>query len=370
MLDLKCQAETLLLQHQGDDVRRRLEAIRLQQRLDVPEQNKREAKLREASQDFEAIFLHQLLKQMRSTVPKEGLLHSRDKEFWQSHFDAEMSVLLARAGGIGLGEIIFQQLREHQVKASAASSPPAKDIPVMTLLAPYTARTVKENPSDKTEQTSAPIVVLNDGYEQGQDSRAQTGSVSSAHIPGPWDPMERVRSLARAIEERGGVVPEHPGLAPVEFNTLRDMTASTGLPPMHWPLQARVSSDFGWRRDPFTGERTWHAGVDLAAPIGTPVQAAWDGQVVFAGEQGRSGRMIVLEHAGGWRTYYAHNDEHKAEVGDKVRAGQTIATVGLSGQSTGPHLHFEIRQDNLAWNPEQIRDRLLAGLPIGKNDSV
>lgn len=369
MLGLKGHEDTLLLQDQSKDVRRRLEAMRLQATAHVPEQDKREAKMREASQDFEALLLHQLLKQMRSTVPKEGLLHSRDKEFWQSHFDTEMSVLWARAGGIGLGEIIFQQLREHQIKASKASSPPAKDIPVMTLLPPYIASTAEKKTPDKTEQASAPLVVSDDEHEPDLP-HAHVESVYSARLLGISDPMERVRSLARAIEERGGVVPEHPGFTPDEINVARDVTAAAGLPPMHWPLQARVSSGFGWRRDPFTGERAWHAGVDLAAPKGTPVQAAWDGRVVFVGEQGGYGRIVVLEHAGGWRTYYAHNDANKVRVGDKVRAGQTIATVGLSGRSSGPHLHFEIRQDNLAWDPKQVRDRLLAGLPIGREDSA
>jgi len=348
-------------------VRRRLEFMKLQQRLDIPEQNKRETKMREAGQDFEAIFLHQLLKQMRSTVPKEGLLHSRDQEFWQSHFDAEMSVLLARAGGIGLGEIIFQQLREHQIKASETSSPPAQNLPVMTLLAPNRIPTADEQTSHKVETAS--FVVSDGGHEPDQaphahaHAHAHVESVHSARI------MEHVRSLARAIEERGGVVPEHPGLATDEIDAAYDMTAAAGLPPMHWPLQARVSSGFGWRKDPFTGERAWHAGVDLAAPRGTPVQAAWDGRVVFAGEQGRSGRMVVLEHAEGWRSHYAHNNANKVRVGDKVHAGQTIATVGSSGRSNGAHLHFEIRQGNLAWDPKQIRDRLLAGLPIGKGNS-
>lgn len=370
MLGLGGHEGALLLQDQSEDIRRRLEFMKLQKRLDVPEQDKREAKMREASQDFEAIFLHQLLKQMRSTVPKEGLLHSRDEEFWQSHFDAEMSVLLARAGGIGLGEIILQQLREHQVKASESSAPPSEDIPVMTLLPPYTAPPAEEKAPGGTDEAHAPLFVSDDGHELGQGPHAHAGSAHSARSYGASGPMENVRSLARAIEERGGVVPEHPGFAADGIDAARDMTAATGLPPMHWPLQGRVSSGFGWRRDPFTGERAWHAGVDLAAPMGTPVHAAWDGKVVFVGEQGGYGRMVVLEHAGGWHSYYAHNHKNKARVGEKVRAGQVIATVGSSGRSTGPHLHFEIRQGNLAWNPKQIRDRLLAGLPIGRENSA
>lgn len=362
----------LLLQGQHEDVRRRLEALRLQQRLDGPAEDKRESKLREASQDFEAIFLHQMLKQMRATIPKEGLLHSRDEEFWQSHFDAEMSVLLARKGGIGLGDMIFEQLREHQVKASQTSSP-SGPMPTMTLLAPSNPSTATQNFSmdDHTDDFPGQVIFPENGHTPPQNSHGQVGAegVSPVRMPGTFGVMEVVRSLARAIEERGGVVPEHPGSIQ-GADAVRDMTSSAYLPPMRWPLQAQVTSGFGWRNDPFTREQAWHAGVDLVASVGTPVQAAWDGRVVFVGERGGYGKMVVLEHVGGWRTYYAHNNENKVKAGDQVQAGQTIATVGSSGRSTGPHLHFEIRQGNLAWNPKQIQERLLAGQPIGRQGSA
>lgn len=353
----------LLLQDQSEDVRRRLASMQLQNRLEGSADEKREAKLRGASQDFEAIFIHQMLKQMRATVPKEGLLHSRDEEFWQSHFDGEMAVIMARQGGIGLGDIIFEQLKETQVKASQSTTPPAEDMPVMTLLEPF-------HPPKPPEKKDQPESRDDDELAKIAEQLAGDGDPDLVYIPGVTGVMGQVRSLARAIEERGGVVPEHPGALDSGIGPVRDMTSSTGLPPMHWPVQARVSSGFGWRKDPFTGERAWHSGVDFAAPQGSPVQAAWDGRVVFNGERGGYGRMVVLEHEGGWRTYYAHNNENTVKVGDQVHAGQTIATVGSSGRSTGPHLHFEIRQGNLAWNPKQIRDRLLAGLPIGREESA
>jgi peptidoglycan hydrolase FlgJ len=365
----------LLPQDRHEDVRRRLESMRLQERLEGSSGDRREAKLRESSQDFEAIFIHQMLKQMRATVPKDGLLHSRDEEFWQSHLDTELSVLLARRGGLGLGDMIFEQLREHQVKASQSSSPSSMNIPAMTLLEPDDPGTaINASPQDTPgEYSDQQAMAPGQGIETGRGPyvSAQDGLTGPVVMPGASEVMGVVRSLARSIEERGGVVPEHPGSAQgIDSGAFSDMTSSVGLPPMHWPLQSRVSSGFGWRPDPFTGERAWHAGVDLAAPVGTPVRAAWDGRVVFVGERGGYGRMVVLEHAEGWRTYYAHNNENRVKVGDQVRAGQTVATVGSSGRATGPHLHFEIRQGNMAWNPKQIRDRLLAGLPIGRQDSA
>lgn len=357
--------------HQSESVRRRLEAMRLQERLNGPAGEKRERQLREASQDFEAIFLNQMIKQMRANVPKEGLLNSKDEQFWQSHFDTEMAVLMARQGGIGLGDMIFEQLRETQIKASQATAPPSEGMPAMTLLAPFNPATSdKTSPDDDDPDLMALTGEDDPDSGRGPHAPAAEGQADYSSMPGTYGVMGIVRSLARSIEERGGVVPEHPGALDMDIDPLDTRNSTVSLPPMKWPLNSRVSSGFGWRPDPFTGERAWHAGIDLAAPVGTPVQAAWDGKVVFVGRQGGYGQMVVLEHAGGWRTFYAHNNTNNVKVGEQVQAGQTIATVGASGRATGPHLHFEIRQDNMAWDPKQIRDRLLAGLPIGRQETM
>jgi murein DD-endopeptidase MepM/ murein hydrolase activator NlpD len=110
-----------------------------------------------------------------------------------------------------------------------------------------------------------------------------------------------------------------------------------------WPVDGPVYSRFGAR-----GEDGWHAGIDITAPDGTPVRAARDGTVTFAGRQGRYGRLVVLEHGDGVTSWYAHLDEAQARVGRPVRRGDVIGTSGRSGNATGPHLHFEIR---VAGNP-------------------
>ncbi|GAB6060395.1 peptidoglycan DD-metalloendopeptidase family protein [Desulfonatronum parangueonense] len=364
-------ANTLLLGSGQDDVRQRLDSIRLQQRLAESADAKGESKLRKASQDFEALLLHQLLKQMRATVPKEGLLHGKGEEFWQSHFDMEMATVMARSGGIGLGDMIFEQLRQTQVQATRDSEPLGKPMG-MTILPPMETEpsdAAKQADHDELRKASLQPEAQSHVSAQGPYAAPEARAINSHTYVSDSKVMSRVRSLAQSIEERGGVVPEHPGfvhgLAPTQ-----NISSTAPLPPMQWPLQGRVSSGFGWRNDPFTGEQSWHAGTDLVAPKGTPINAAWDGRVVFVGQRGGYGNMVVLEHAGGWRSYYAHNEQNKVKVGDMVEAGQNIATVGSSGRSTGPHLHFEIRQGNMAWDPKQIRDRLLAGLPIGKTDSA
>lgn len=112
-----------------------------------------------------------------------------------------------------------------------------------------------------------------------------------------------------------------------------------------WPTIGRISSPFGKRG------REFHTGVDIAAPVGTPVKAADSGTVTFAGWNGGYGRLIIVDHGNGFTTYYAHNSKLLVGVGDKVEKGQTISLVGNSGRSTGPHLHFEIRKNGEPLNP-------------------
>lgn len=109
------------------------------------------------------------------------------------------------------------------------------------------------------------------------------------------------------------------------------------------PISGVLTSSYGYRTDPFTGEPDIHNGVDIAAESGTPIKSALAGVVEEAELSGGDyGRYIVIDH-GGFKTFYAHCDSLKADVGEQVMAGDTIATVGSTGRSTGPHLHFEIR---------------------------
>jgi len=108
------------------------------------------------------------------------------------------------------------------------------------------------------------------------------------------------------------------------------------------PVDGRVTSSFGWRRDPFTGATKWHRGVDLKAAYGEDVQAAGNGRVVFSGEQGGYGTTVVLEHPDGSRTRYAHLSVALVAPGDAVASGQAIGRAGRSGRATGTHVHFEI----------------------------
>lgn len=112
-----------------------------------------------------------------------------------------------------------------------------------------------------------------------------------------------------------------------------------------------VTSKYGYRKDPFNGKKRLHTGVDLRAPVGTPVMASMDGTVVHAGKLGGYGMTVVVDHGRGLETLYGHCSRINVKRGQNVKAGQTIALAGFSGRSTGPHLHFEVRRNGKAINP-------------------
>ncbi|MBN2359821.1 MAG: M23 family metallopeptidase [Deltaproteobacteria bacterium] len=121
--------------------------------------------------------------------------------------------------------------------------------------------------------------------------------------------------------------------------------------PSVWPVQGWVTSEFGMRDDPYTGARTMHLGVDISTAEGKAIIAPANGVVSFAGERGGYGWVLVVDHGLGISSFYGHLKEMLVQVGDKVVRGQHIASVGNTGRSTGPHLHYEVRAHDLPVNP-------------------
>lgn len=117
------------------------------------------------------------------------------------------------------------------------------------------------------------------------------------------------------------------------------------------PVRGLMGSPFGWRRDPFTGLRQYHRGLDISAPEGTPVRAPADGIVVKAERSGGYGFVLYLSHGDGVVTRYGHLSEFKAKPGDRIQRGDVVALVGNSGRSTAPHLHYEVLVDGQHVNP-------------------
>ena len=130
----------------------------------------------------------------------------------------------------------------------------------------------------------------------------------------------------------------------------RSLLAST---PSIWPARGWLTSEFGVRTEPASGERSMHRGVDIATQHGAPVVAPSDGVVVFAGVEGSYGKVLVIDHGYGVQTRFGHLSEIFVSPGERVRRGARVAAVGNTGRSTGPHLHYEVRVDGIPENPRK-----------------
>lgn len=140
---------------------------------------------------------------------------------------------------------------------------------------------------------------------------------------------------------------------PVETAPSAPLLPVSVMPALTAP-QAAVTSHYGWRTDPLNGQHRFHAGQDLRAAYGQDVRAATDGVVTFAGEQSGYGLVVVVSHASGLETRYAHLSTAEVAPGDRVNAGSVIARSGNSGRTTGPHLHFEVRHQGQPVDPAQV----------------
>ena len=121
-----------------------------------------------------------------------------------------------------------------------------------------------------------------------------------------------------------------------------------------YPITGYVSSPFGWQRDPISGRRGFHTGIDLLAETGTPVKAVMAGTVTATGNSQMYGNYIIIEHNNSCHTFYAHLSTVSIKQGDHVLQGSIIGRVGITGYSTGPHLHFAIYKAGRVVNPQAL----------------
>lgn len=164
------------------------------------------------------------------------------------------------------------------------------------------------------------------------------------------------------IAEEGPLVPsykesiqEYNFLKSASLSRYRDEYAYVGhknAVPSMWPVNGRLLSRFGEREDPFSGEGEIHKGVDISAAMGTPVHAAADG-VVYSAEYspGGFGKLVIIDHGNGIRTWYAHLSRFEVVAGQEIRRGEVLGYSGATGRATAPHLHFEVRLGGTPVNP-------------------
>lgn len=146
-----------------------------------------------------------------------------------------------------------------------------------------------------------------------------------------------------------------PGGQPTTRRQVVSRGGNSGRPSGHklvnWPADGPLTDEFGWRIHPVYGSRTFHDGMDLSLPSGTPLAAAASGTVTMAGRNGGYGLIVRIDHGAGIETEYAHMSEVDVAVGDKVAAGEKIGLSGNTGVSTGPHLHFMVIIDGSPTDP-------------------
>jgi len=154
--------------------------------------------------------------------------------------------------------------------------------------------------------------------------------------------------LAQQVDQRSDQ------LGVLEALLVNDSATKKFLPTLKPIEDAWYSSNFGWRLDPFTGQQSFHEGIDFPADVGTASEAAASGKVVFADVHPAYGKMIEIDHGNGLVSRYAHCSALLVNEGDFVMRGQLIAKVGTTGRSTGPHLHFEVRLNGVPQNPARF----------------
>jgi murein DD-endopeptidase MepM/ murein hydrolase activator NlpD len=185
---------------------------------------------------------------------------------------------------------------------------------------------------------------------------AKTDNILPANRGGPLinarpmtekDLQEAIRELTNAVDARDD------SLSSIEANILQQSVLKDMLPNRSPVNAAYNSSSYGWRIDPFNGNKAFHEGLDFTANTGTPIRAAADGIVSESTRTHDYGNLVKIQHGSGLETRYAHASKLLVKAGDRVTKGQVVAEVGSTGRSTGPHLHYEIRLNGESLDPRK-----------------
>ena len=302
----------------------------------TPSKGEDMVKVRELAHEFESMLLLQMIRQMRQSMASSSESDEESKEFGFGNetmtdtVDTELARQLSLSGGVGVADVIVDGFVSKNLVQGTGGGAAANVVAVPGGLSFGTA------PS--SPRTSAP---------------SHPTSAPSHLVPAPSHPTSAPSHLvSETVSENS---PALPVKRPVVPTAVRPADAAVPL-----PVDAPLTSHFGWRADPLDGRVRFHRGVDVRAAYGTEVPAVAQGTVVFAGEQGGYGTTVVVEHPQGLRTRYAHLSASVVRVGDQVTAGQPIGRVGSSGRSTGAHLHFEVEQAGRRIDPEVAAARFAA----------
>ena len=175
------------------------------------------------------------------------------------------------------------------------------------------------------------------------------------------NPADSQDAFDRSVEQYTFLKRNATVIASSGLHLLPANFADSSYTPSIWPVMGHITDSFGERLDPFSGEGAFHTGVDVASDYGAPVRATADGVVTIAENHAGYGRLVVIDHGFGITTWYAHLSAFSAVVGARVKRGEVVGYTGISGRSTGPHVHYEVRVNNAPVNPWRYMKSSAAG---------
>ncbi len=326
--------------------------------------------LRRAAEQFEAILLMQLTSLLNSDGDDgEEKLFGSDggSGLAQKMFSEQLAKSMSEAGGVGLADLITEKFGGQTKSAGKREN---------TFSSAISA--VKDIKQRSFRSDSSPISSLRDIKQRvfnadkftSDDSIPRYNGDRTINLPSGGK-LDEVEVLSRYSEESGNTMLNSNGdpiflefapvvkksvNAPVSAPESGNAPETTGL---QMPVEGRISSGFGTRFHPIDKKTKFHGGIDIAVPKGTPVGAAAEGIVKFAGWKGGYGNLVIIEHPDGTQTRYGHNDKLLVAEGQKISAGEKISLSGSTGKSTGPHLHFEVRINGKPVDPQKYLSNVL-----------
>lgn len=326
--------------------------------------------IRKAAQQFEAVLLNQLTSALNNTSSgdDEDSLFGNDggSGLAKQMFSEQLATTMANSGGIGLSDVIMRQFGIDPASPSPKNNDLSGVMKAMKEIRGNSSQSQNiagEKNLSSLINASAKSTYKPEVFTGNPDEAAIISTFADEVASGDVDDSVKNMTLNGQYlsSTRARVVPDYavvPGEKPIIAGNILPVN-STNTVSFQMPVSGRVSSNFGTRFHPVDHKTKFHGGMDIAVAKGTPVGAAAEGEVAFAGWKGGYGNLVIIRHPDGRESRYGHLDKINVAVGEQISAGQNIANSGSTGKSTGPHLHFEIREEGVAVDPRKVLAKVL-----------
>ncbi|HEV7644464.1 MAG TPA: peptidoglycan DD-metalloendopeptidase family protein [Pyrinomonadaceae bacterium] len=337
-----------------------------------PQSPQSQQALQQAAKQFEAILLMQLTSALSgSNNDDEDALFGGDSgsSLAKQMFSEQMATTMADSGGIGLAEMMMQQYGLDPAKLSSKKTDGM--IKMMTAIKDIKEKAV---PMQQFKTNAAPLINRS-ARMTALPSETFAGDPNDAAVVSTFEDQlkeqandttisplfrnEKVYAATRARRVNVAASIDAAEMTPATVSSNSAPAEVSGPISFNFPVRGRISSGFGNRFHPIDKIVKFHTGLDIAVPRGTRVDAAAEGTVVFAGPKGGYGNLVIIRHPDGKETRYGHLQKILVSEGESVTSRQQIALSGSTGKSTGPHLHFEIRENGEILNPLKYLSNVL-----------